>query len=195
MNLPLVKTEQLDAPAPLATADELRRHLFAVYERTDDAFLEVLIKAATTHTETVTWRKLVSQQWRLYLDSWPDGDLLLPYGTVSEVTLFRYLDGEAADHELVDGTDYLPAIIGPEPCIKPIGSWPSDTLFDVDSIRVEFTAGYGAPDEVPTDIKHAVLMLAAHWYENRETVIVGTTVRNVPFAYEALIGPYKLRYA
>lgn len=192
----MVNTELVSGPDPLATAAELRTHLFAVYERTEDAFLETLIKAATAHAEQVTWRKFVDQTWRLYLDRWPMSSepIYLPYGRVSEVSLFRWLDDAAVDHDLISGTDYNAALFGSFPRLQPVDGWPSGTLFDVESIRVEFTCGYGAAADVPADLKHAVLMLAAHWYENRETVIVGTTVRNVPRAFDALISPYKLRH-
>lgn len=194
MTVDLMKTELLEAPATVvATATELRRQLFAIYDNTTDAHLEALILAATNHVETVTWRKLISQKWRLYLGEWPDGSIMLPFGAVSEITLVRWLDGDGDDHDLVDGTDYLSAVVGPEPAVMPLDSWPSGDLFDLDSIRVEFIAGFGDASAVPAAIKHAILMLASHWYENRETVITGTTVRNVPMAFDALISPWKLR--
>lgn len=188
------KTELLEGPTEqVATAAELRKHLFAVYENTEDDFLNSLLLAATNHVESITWRKLVSQKWRLYLNRWPD-EILLPFGSVLSVDLFKWLDSDGVDHTLVSGYDYLPAIVGSDPMVIPLGSWPSGQLFDAESIRIEFTAGYGVAADVPKSIKHAILMLAAHWYENRETVIVGTTVRNVPMAFDALIAPFKMRY-
>lgn len=37
------------------------------------------------------------------------------------------------------------------------------------------------------EVEQAVLMLAAHWYENRETTIVGTIIAPVPMGYDAII--------
>lgn len=99
MSLELAKTELVTAPVTqVATAAELRQQLFAIYDNTEDAFLEALLAAATSHVETITWRKLVSQTWRLYLDSWPDGSILLPFGAVSAVTLVRWLDSDGEDN-------------------------------------------------------------------------------------------------
>ena len=191
----LTKSELVTAPEKLpVSAEDLRGHLWTIYpEKTTDEYLELLIKAATSHIEMITWRKLVSQKWRLYLDEWPEDMIILPYGNVQSVDLVRWLDEDGVDHELSNGTDYIDAIVGPEPGLLPVDSWPSDNLFDVDSIRIEFVAGFGDAADVPADIRHAIQLLAAHWYETREAVIVGTTVRKVPFAVDALIGPWKLR--
>ncbi|ENM8055589.1 MULTISPECIES: head-tail connector protein [Klebsiella] len=42
------------------------------------------------------------------------------------------------------------------------------------------------------DVKAAMLLLIGHWYANRETVSVGQTVAEVPFAVEALLQPYRI---
>lgn len=189
--------QDVDVEALPVSAADLRTHLWTIYpEKTTDAYLELLIKAATSHIETVTWRKLITQQWRIYLDRWPaggSGGIRLPYGVVQSVEAVRWLDGDGVDH-LLDEDAYIAAVVGPEPVVLPAGgSWPSGTLFDAESIRVDFTCGFGAAEEVPAELRHAVQLLAAHWYETREAVIVGTTVRKVPFAVDALIDPWKIR--
>ncbi len=42
------------------------------------------------------------------------------------------------------------------------------------------------------DVKAAMLLLIGHWYANRETVSVGQTVAEAPFAVEALLQPYRI---
>ena len=42
-------------------------------------------------------------------------------------------------------------------------------------------------DAAPADLKQAILMLAAHWYENREATIVGVSSNLVPFGYQDLV--------
>jgi uncharacterized phage protein (predicted DNA packaging) len=44
---------------------------------------------------------------------------------------------------------------------------------------------------IPKGLVHAAKMLVAHFYENRETVVVGVSVNKLPLAYEHLIEPYK----
>ncbi|GAL18527.1 hypothetical protein JCM19235_1950 [Vibrio maritimus] len=38
----------------------------------------------------------------------------------------------------------------------------------------------------------AALLLVAHWYENREAVVVGVSVTNTPYAYTMLIGSHRV---
>lgn len=47
------------------------------------------------------------------------------------------------------------------------------------------------PDGVPEDLEQAVLMLAAHWYENREQTITGTIIAEVPFGVMQILGEHR----
>jgi hypothetical protein len=44
---------------------------------------------------------------------------------------------------------------------------------------------------VTEDLKHAMLMMIAHWFENRETA-TSLTIKNVPMAFDFLVGPYRI---
>lgn len=52
----------------------------------------------------------------------------------------------------------------------------------------ELTAGNGG--EFPTPLRHAVMMLAAHWYNQRESVS-GVQMYQVPDSLQALVKPYR----
>lgn len=63
-------------------------------------------------------------------------------------------------------------------------------------------AVYATTEEIPgpgdenalvldDDITTAMLLLIAHWYENREAVVVGDTASSLPMAVDALITPYR----
>ena len=41
------------------------------------------------------------------------------------------------------------------------------------------------------DITTAMLLLIGHWYENRESVVIGSTTSELPMAVESLISPYR----
>lgn len=47
------------------------------------------------------------------------------------------------------------------------------------------------PDGPPADLEQAVLMLAAHWYAEREAVLVGVTAQEVPFGAARVFGEYR----
>lgn len=60
--------------------------------------------------------------------------------------------------------------------------------------RIERTIGFAIEDqftEVPADLKQAVLMLAAHWYENREATLVGVSGQTVPLGVRDITDSYR----
>jgi len=60
-----------------------------------------------------------------------------------------------------------------------------------DPVKIAMTVGYGDDTtDVPQAIRHAAMMLAAHWYENREAVAEGSPVP-VPMTVDALTAPYR----
>jgi uncharacterized phiE125 gp8 family phage protein len=61
-------------------------------------------------------------------------------------------------------------------------------------IEIDFTAGYGdAPADVPQPIRQALLLLTAHWYENREPVEIGAAATVIPNSISELLSPYRRR--
>lgn len=193
-----MQLELVTAPTALPVdADAFRRHAWEVYEQDaeDDTYIEELLERATAHVETVTNRRLVSQTWRGYLDSWPasGGPIELPFGRVTAVTRFNWMDADAIDHTMTASTHYIAALHGWFPKLVPVTAWPTGSLFVVDPIRVEFTAGFGGAAAVPADLKTAILHLAAHWYKNREIVRVGNMVSPLPAVFDTLVAPWRIR--
>lgn len=189
-----MKTVLKTAPAALAVSvDEIKAHC-RITSTVEDTYLETLINAATEHVEQITGRKLVSQTWKLLLDEWPgDAEITLPFGECSAVSSIKYTDSDAvettwSDSDYVVDTDSVPGrvVIG-------YGlSWPSVELLHVNPIVVEFVSGYGGADAVPAALKHATKLLVGHWYENREPVVLGTIVANIPLTVDRLIWPFRL---
>jgi hypothetical protein len=55
--------------------------------------------------------------------------------------------------------------------------------------KIEVT--YPTSVNVPADLKEAVLLLAGHWYENREASLVGVTAVVIPFGVEAIVNEHR----
>lgn len=53
------------------------------------------------------------------------------------------------------------------------------------------TIDYDYPETVPADLRHAVLMLVAHFYENREATLVGVNAQETPHGVWAIINEHR----
>ena len=184
------------APAsePISTA-EAKTHL-RVDISADDTFIDTLVKAARQYVEQYTRRALITQTWDLWVDDFPADDALpLGMAPLQSVTHVKYVDDTGATATMT-ATDYVVDSYN-EPgkiVLKGSAAWPSATLQEVNGVNVRFVAGYGtASTSVPQPILHAMKLLIGHWYENRENVVItGAIPKNIPFAVEALLAPYRV---
>lgn len=58
----------------------------------------------------------------------------------------------------------------------------------IDAVQIQFTSGYGDATTVPENVKVAIKMMVAHWYENREAVSA-VSMAAVPMCVDALLSP------
>ena len=71
------------------------------------------------------------------------------------------------------------------------------TITDDENLTIQESAGEELTNVnysvnfVPQEIKQGVLILAGHFFEVREPVIIGTSVMTVPFTVEALLMPWR----
>lgn len=47
------------------------------------------------------------------------------------------------------------------------------------------------PGGTPADLDQAVMLLAAHWYENREATLVGVSAEYIPFGVAEIVREYR----
>ena len=156
----------------------------------DDTLITALIIAARQQAEHRTGRALITQQWEFTLDKFPQ-QIILPKPALVSVQSVKYLD-DAGVLQTLASTEYqviVSELVGR--VIPAYGkSWPSCRL-QPDSVVVAFTAGYGDAAAVPTSIKSWMLMAIGTMYGQREGIIVGTIVAEVPRDYCAgLLDPY-----
>jgi len=179
---------------PLFTAEEAVARLHLTVDSDDDnALINHYIEAATAYLDGysgILGRALITQTWRIDARTWGYPFIRLPLAPVQSVTV-KYFDRDDVEQTLAaDQYEFLTDAMGPRIGRAPSSSWPS--LFSRgDAVRVSFVAGYGdAPTDVPSPIRQAVLMLAAHWYANRESVS-DHNMTAVPNGVSALIAPYR----
>lgn len=163
--------------------DEVLAHL-RVEHHEDDGLITALITTARLSAEAETHRALVTQSWRKTLDSWPaDGEIELPRPPLQSVQEISYLDSDGA-RQIVDAADYQVVTDELVGRVQPAygKSWPAARLVP-GSIRVDYTCGYGLAEDIPQSIKAWMLLAIGTWYAQREVVLAGVSVAELPTAF------------
>ena len=180
----------ITAPLPIVTTAEIKKHVRAEYFTDDDGYLEACIAAATDHIDGKDgWlgRALGTQTWDLVLDEFPCEGIRIPLPPLQSVTYLRYVSPETGlETDLTVNTDYQVDVYSEPGWIMPgANGWPA-IMDTINAVRVRFVAGY---ETVPPAIKQAVMLLAAHYYENRESVVLDVKPTVLPQAVDALLYP------
>jgi uncharacterized phiE125 gp8 family phage protein len=180
------------------TLAELKAHSIVEFSD-DDQYLVDLLRTATAQVENDTARALVKQSWEVIYDCFP-ALIRLPVSPLLAVTSIKYYDTDGVQQTLA-ATEYevLSHGIAGRITPAPTKSWPSTETGRLDAVTVLFDAGYididgsGNPiNDAPYPLKQAIMVLAAHLYENREIVMTGLSVAELPMSYKSLIQPYEV---
>ncbi len=176
------------------SASTLKAHL-RVDSSDEDTILTQYLAAATAWVEDYTKRPLITRTMTLTLDTFPSsGEIVLPFSPVTAISSVKYYDTAAAQQTLSSSAYWsvLNEIDGPGRIIlKSTESWPDLQEDRPRAVEVIFVCGYGATEDVsvPSEIRSAILLLAAHYFENRLPIITGTIVAEVGFTVLSLLGP------
>lgn len=180
----------------VVTLDEAIAHCKAPEDGSDDAALEIYRAAAIAYVEKTLSRALTNQTWDYYLDAFPDGEEIeIPLPPLIEVLGVFYQDS-GGNEQTLSADDYIVDTAQEPGRIKLINAgWPS-ARDAANAIRIRFRAGYvevGSSPEapaVPEPIKNAILLLIGTLYANRETIVVGQTAMELPWASQQLLKLY-----
>lgn len=156
----------------------------------DNSYITSLIGVATNVVEQFTRRRLITQTYNIYYDEFPPY-MDLQVGNVASVTHVKYYDTDNTLQTL-DTSQYDVDIR-----VKPgriyqaeDGNFPN-TYERANSVEVEFVVGSAASD-VEDAIKQAMYIVIGRYYENRQDVVMGTQVNELPLMVEHLLTPYRL---
>lgn len=168
-----------------ALADHLRLGTAFQGDPLQAGLVESHLRAALATIEGRTAKALIARGFRLMLTCWRgDGAQALPIAPVASVEEVALVDGagqrvvlEAARFRLEQDAQRprLVAVSGALPVIPQGGR-----------VEIALTAGFGAEwAAVPPDLRQAVMLLAAQFYETRHDA--GDRVEGLPLAVQALI--------
>ncbi|MGD0781227.1 MAG: hypothetical protein ABSA30_00045 [Candidatus Aminicenantales bacterium] len=172
-------------------------------------YLAGLVQKAVELVERELARQLLTATWCAYLDAFPT-EIQLERTPVRTVTEIRYVDANGIQNVLpadqyqfdVASKDFAARVQPAYGLIWPVTrgysrTWPTieanhlgelpEITGYYNAVQVTFTAGYGLPADVPACIKHAIMVMVADWYRDRESTVLGQTVTPVPNAIQRLL--------
>lgn len=181
--------------------DECRSHLEAqVYGDTtvddaDELMILALLSAAREHCEQFTGVSLASKIYEIALDAFPESEIELPMGPVTEIVSVSYVDADQSV-QTMGPTDYvLDDYQNPAWLLPASGtSWPTPGGF-VNAVKVRYVAGYSDDTDgepLPYALRAAMLLVLGHLYKHREDT-AGTALASIPLGAEALMRPLRVR--
>ena len=172
---------------PISVADA-KRHL-RVEHSDDDLLIKRLIETAVSMVDVtgVLGKAMITQTWGEWFAPNPS-QIVLSLGPIQSVSAIKYYDTDNA-LQTDKLSNYFVLGTSGRTTIKPKSgyNWPTTFTRD-DAIKIEYVIGYGDTfRDVPSTVRHALFMLVAHYYENRENELIGTVSKTLPFGFEALI--------
>ena len=185
--------EIVDAPliTPITLA-EVKEQL-RVEANDDDTMLTRLIDVAVAYTDVrgALGQAMITQKWGQWIDSTPPQSVSLVLGPVQGVTSVKYYDTDGnlqtddINNYEVFGTQFATKISP-----KSGFSWPV-AQDRQDAIKIEYEIGYGdATTDVPQTIRHALMLMVGHWYDNREQTQMDD-LSDIPFGFMELLNMHR----
>lgn len=180
-----VITPPAEAPLSLDTVKAFLR----VGHHGQDTLLGNLVQAARERLEQVAGLALVLQTVQLCWAEWPTEmtgrGARLPIGPVKQVDAVRLVD---ADGVVNDHTDAF-QIICDRFCLRP---WtPLPCIPARGQIEIELQVGFGAADDVPDDLREALLHLIGAMYQSHMVGASSSSQVGLPREVHAILDARK----
>lgn len=174
---------------------------------TEEAWLEAVIPAAREVCETLSGLTLAPKALAIGLSAfpchwgwgWSRHGISLLTAPVLGLGTVSYDDGSGTP-VVLDASEYVlddfirPAMLYPAYNT----SWPSGAIQNPNSVQIAFNAGYTTPDDSPNDqpipksIRHAMLLVIGHLYENREQTSA-IKMEEIPVGISTMLAGYRVR--
>jgi uncharacterized phiE125 gp8 family phage protein len=178
---------------------EVKAHL-RVDGTDQDSVIQMYLDAATAYVDG-EWgylgRALVTQTWRLTIDTFPCAEIKIPLPPLQSISSVGYFDSAGDFQTLAEDVDYFVDDQSEPGWITPMTTWPT-TLDAINSVRIEFIAGYAGTssppsltENIPAAIKQGMLLLITDWMEHRQNILT-ENINGLPFGTTALWTKYKI---
>lgn len=166
--------------------EAVRNYLKLDDDRTDDDLLNTLQLAAIDYVAGYCAGLCFRVDTYVEtFDAWAD-EIFLSADPLVSVTSVKYKDADNAE-QTVSSSLYAVDLAANKIDFK--AAFTSPTLGEDSSpkIYIQYTAGLGTSANMPAHARVLLLMLIAHWYENREAVLVGTVSKSIELSAQSML--------
>ncbi|WP_458760542.1 head-tail connector protein [Afipia sp. TerB] len=182
------------------TLDDLKAHC-RIDSDDEDGSLGTYLDAAAEFVADRTSLVLAPTSYQIDRADWC-ADLQILVSPVRDIASVKYLDVNASS-VTVDPSFYRWVRTDRGAVVEFLPSFVRPVLADGrdDAVQIAFEAGFDDPDAtgsgddpaliLPVRAKQAVLLIAAHWFANREAVS-GESLTTIPLAAESLLGQLRI---
>lgn len=168
---------------PVSVSD-LKTHL-RVTSSAEDAMIAGLGLAARQAIEARYGLCILAQEWRLSLDRVPDHAITLPFSPILSVEHVGVTRQGITEVILPSDYDVHVGLVGRLRMNRAVR-----TDARLAAVKITFIAGWTTPESVPEEIRLAIKVLAAHFFENREGGVADRFYTS-PEGLHALLAPYR----
>lgn len=183
--------------ATIISLQDAKDHL-RVTSTAEDSLITDCIKSATEFVERYTGHKFQSCTYTAYLDL----DEMATYTPmeiwecypITAITSVQYLDTAGATQTL-SSSNYSTDVIEC-PARLYFTSFPSVKSNTLNTIRINFTAGYTSKDLIPAEMLGWVKIMTAFFYETRQSEYVGNTANvtnEIRLNYQRALDKYRVK--
>ena len=178
--------------------NEAKAHL-RVEHTHEDALIAGLINAATRNAESITGTRITQAQVVKKFNQF-SSEMILEWPLIS-IDQIKYIDKTGTEqtlHDSVSSPNVTSAVFQvvsrwqanlaqskPYITLAYNQAWP-ETQTQPEAVTVVYTSGYNQT-VIPDDIRQALLLMVGHLYANREAVVRGNIVNDLPLGYVQLL--------
>lgn len=173
----------------LAVSLEFAKAHLRVDHTDDDDYITSLIRSAEDYCSHYTQRALLTTSVVAIKDSF-EKTIELPLSPCQSIESVVYLDA-AGDEQTLDESKYSLNNYAEPSTLVMLNGWP-DTLWQFDAVKISYISGYESADDIPTQIKQAIILIVGHYYENREESIKGTIISEIPLSSKYLLDQVRI---
>lgn len=152
----------------------------------EDSWFMGRIMAGRIKAEERLRRALITQTWEFSFDKFPLDTVRLPRAPLQTVISIKYYDQKNVE-TVADLNDFVVDTDSQPGRIVPVDRWPDTELRKLNSVKIQYVAGYGATGaDVPGPIKDAILFYVSHVCNNR------AGEAPLPNTFFDLLEPYRM---